>query len=1160
MASGFLALASRVALEPVAFRQLCAWRRRNVDTKQPALADKRANCYSIHNAVQSRPRFNPVGIKMIPEKLHKQVFGPQENPCELFDEHVKNCLEHLRQHDLLPALKPLSTSFDEHAAINQFNLENNNEETIPRSQVVQSKNSDDDIYDVDVDIPQLEGANIDQHFHNIGNDYSFRYKKLVEVLLENSRILQQMPRDWSDNSGWTRYEPKKDGTFLVDSVDRPLEKTFVFDVETCINEKPSNSPTLAVAVSDRAWYSWCSPKLSKIIQSGIEQNKQSNDMANDDPRLNLDLLIPLGSSQHECLVIGHNVGFDRSFIKDQYSFQQDKTRFFDTLSLHMCICGFTGLQRAVKMASKRKLKSNEPLDGIDMDKIRQGWLEQGSLNNLADVFKFHCRQEMCKDERDIFVKGTIHDVAREYQDMVNYCARDVKATFLVFETIYKQFNERFPHPITTAGMLEMSNMYLPVNIENWDRYIGEAQSTFDEAEQNLKKSLIELANQCCSMKEEEYSRDVWLWDLDWSVKTIIPSKTKMEKWNKDLTKARASPDYHETLEDKVQQLYDTKQFMRAKMPYLAGFPKWYRDLCLSPDSSQVLNGEKTWSAGPFLLSTQMRLTPKLMRLTWDGYPLHYHSKHGWGYLVPDDQFNPTYAFVPEGHPYEKFPYEQFLEMCKKLPRKHVIYEREQDDNDYVDDQIDEIRDSTQEVTKNLSNLLSKLSKAKTVAPKYRNEYCPDVEIPGALFFRLPHKNGPSNNVGNPLSKDFSKKVEDGSLTAIDDKITSAVLDCANALSYWKNNQTRIKGQMVVPVSGRDSYGAILPRVIVAGTVTRRAVEPTWLTASNQDQERIGSELKAMVQTPEGYSFVGADVDSQELWIASLYGDSYSYKIHGGTGLSFMTLRGTKTNKTDMHSKTASLIGISRKEAKILNYARIYGAGIKFVQRFLLQNDHRLSITEANEKARKIFKETKGTSVLMDKIKRRQWIGGTESATFNKLEEIASSKEPRTPILNCRISRALEPSSDEDKDFGTSRMNWVVQSSAVDFLHLILINMKWLFKKLDIEGRFSISIHDEVRYIVKHEDRYKAAYALQLTNLLVRAYFAYKLDMRDLPISVAFFTSVDIDTCLRKEVDLDCQSPSNKLGLLKGYAIPFGESLDIKQIISRMKDQNKLLNE
>lgn len=31
----------------------------------------------------------------------------------------------------------------------------------------------------------------------------------------------------------------------------------------------------------------------------------------------------------------------------------------------------------------------------------------------------------------------------------------------------------------------------------------------------------------------------------------------------------------------------------------------------------------------------MRCVPKLMRMTWDGYPLHYDEKHGWGYLVPN---------------------------------------------------------------------------------------------------------------------------------------------------------------------------------------------------------------------------------------------------------------------------------------------------------------------------------------------------------------------------------------------------------------------------------------------------------------------------------------------------------------------------------------------
>ena len=33
-------------------------------------------------------------------------------------------------------------------------------------------------------------------------------------------------------------------------------------------------------------------------------------------------------------------------------------------------------------------------------------------------------------------------------------------------------------------------------------------------------------------------------------------------------------------------------------------------------------------------------------------------------------------------------------------------------------------------------------------------------------------------------------------------------------------------------------------------------------------------------------------------------------------------------------------------------------------------------------------------------------------------------------------------------------------------------------------------------------------------------FAYKLGLNDLPQSVAFFSAVDIDRCLRKEVTMD----------------------------------------
>lgn len=48
------------------------------------------------------------------------------------------------------------------------------------------------------------------------------------------------------------------------------------------------------------------------------------------------------------------------------------------------------------------------------------------------------------------------------------------------------------------------------------------------------------------------------------------------------------------------------------------------------------------------------------------------------------------------------------------------------------------------------------------------------------------------------------------------------------------------------------YGAILPQVVTAGTITRRAVEPTWLTASN-----------ARVCVPSFPGFCSLSVRSQE---------------------------------------------------------------------------------------------------------------------------------------------------------------------------------------------------------------------------------------------------------------------------------------------------------
>ena len=129
-----------------------------------------------------------------------------------------------------------------------------------------------------------------------------------------------------------------------------------------------------------------------------------------------------------------------------------------------------------------------------------------------------------------------------------------------------------------------------------------------------------------------------------------------------------------------------------------------------------------------------------------------------------------------------------------------------------------------------------------------------------------------------------------------------------------------------------------------------------------------------------------------------------------------------------------------------------------------------------------------------------------------------------------------------------RINWVVQSSAVDYLHLLLSAMQWLFSELNIEGRFVISIHDEVRYLVKKEDAYKAAFALNLANLMVRAMFCSRLGMNSMPLNVAFFSGVDVDEVMRKEPGDHCVTPSNPSGLELGYGVPAGQCLTMEDLM------------
>ncbi|XP_039978863.1 DNA polymerase subunit gamma-1 [Xiphias gladius] len=1161
--------------------------------------------HSLQGEDSAGTRLNPLNIQMLSKNLHKQIFRGLEP--EYREEDVERSIRHLQKHQLWGKETPL-------------------------------------LPDVDLKLPKMYGRNIDEHFCILAQHQSLPYLEAANELQRAE--LPPMPEEWSWEVGWTRYGPNGERQ----KVDFPEESALVFDVEVCTTE--GQCPTLAVAVSPTNWYSWCSKRLI------AERYSWSN-------KLTLADLIPLETPINSSypprglwknrLIVGHNVSFDRSYIKEQYLLKGSKVRFMDTMSLHMAISGLTGFQRTLWMANKmgkrrglQEVKEHIKKAGQKREGPMIGswdWVNISSINNLADVHALYVGgPPLQKEARETFVKGSMMDVRNNFQELMQYCAMDVQATHQVFTEQLPLFMERCPHPVTLAGMLEMGVSYLPVN-QNWDRYLEDSQDVYEELQREMKKSLMALADDACQLlQDDRYKEDPWLWDLEWDVQEFKQKKvaaSKMKQSKKIVEKQVVTPladleeDPGPPSEEEmagpcpsrlaVEKLKETVSRLPKRRQHLPGHPGWYRKLC------EKMSEDDSWSPGASLISLQMRLTPKLMGLTWDGFPLHYTEKHGWGYLVPGRRDNINSQEENTGpvcpHRAIESVYREYCEQNSK-ERPEYMDSSPSDDLMLTDSavwaKVEELS-SLESLTDENGVRMMKNGERKNASqdPFYITEKSQcyyhhgngpynDVDIPGCWFFKLPHKDGNHNNVGSPFSKDFLAKMEDGTLRAGRGGTNATrALEINKMMSFWRNAHKRISSQMVLwlrkgelpqtvvrnkEFDGEGQYGAILPQVITAGTVTRRAVEPTWLTASNARRDRVGSELKAMVQVPPGYHLVGADVDSQELWIAAVLGEAHFSGMHGCTAFGWMTLQGKKSQGTDLHSRTADAVGISREHAKVFNYGRIYGAGQPFAERLLMQFNHRLSQTEAASKARQMYALTKGIrryslseegewlvselgievereenggislqelrriSRLASKCSRRkrwdivsqrQWAGGTESDMFNKLENIAHSAKPATPVLGCRISRALEPKAVKD-EFITSRVNWVVQSSAVDYLHLMLVAMKWLFEEHNINGRFCISIHDEVRYLVCSEDRYRAALALQITNLLTRSAFAHALGMQDLPQSVAFFSAVDIDKCLRKEVTMDCVTPSNPTGLERRYGLPPGEALDIYQIINITK--------
>lgn len=136
--------------------------------------------------------------------------------------------------------------------------------------------------------------------------------------------------------------------------------------------------------------------------------------------------------------------------------------------------------------------------------------------------------------------------------------------------------------------------------------------------------------------------------------------------------------------------------------------------------------------------------------------------------------------------------------------------------------------------------------------------------------------------------------------------------------------------------------------------------PTWTRRSCGSQPcwEMPTLLACMVSRGQGWAKAVAALLAACSRAAFLK-PVFPHRPTGCTAFGWMTLQGRKSRGTDLHSKTAATVGISREHAKIFNYGRIYGAGQPFAERLLMQFNHRLTRQEAAEKAQQMYAVTKG---------------------------------------------------------------------------------------------------------------------------------------------------------------------------------------------------------
>lgn len=490
------------------------------------------------------------------------------------------------------------------------------------------------------DLPPLEGPSIRDHFHSLGSQTAEPYLSMAHDFAKAE--LPPKPTTWElTRPGWTKY--RSGGG--MEAVDDLGEETMVsFDVETLYKLSPY--PVMATAVTPNGWFSWLSPAIFQLppAEPPSAQLPWETITPSHYPRD----LIPLFPPESDIprLVIGHNVGYDRARVLEEYDLTRTSTRWLDTLSFHVATRGITSVQRPawLKHRKQKKEKLDQEAETIEylreeaeskgdlellesladsaseVEAMQKRWEDVTAMNSLAEVASLHCGYPVDKSIRNRFADESITHASQlqpELHDLLTYCGSDVKITHDVYNKVLPLYIDSCPHPASFAGILAMGSSFLPVN-ESWQEYLEAAETKYREMDQNVKAALRVLAEKV--RKAGRQAGNAWSEQLDWTAKNA--------RWADGFDPSNPDAVLSSTPGAGASALVEKEPAESiAPQSYSAtGHPAW-----LSP----ILENHAV-----LLSNRSMRsLAPLLLRLTFKSHPVTFLAEHWWCFCVPHAQIS-----------------------------------------------------------------------------------------------------------------------------------------------------------------------------------------------------------------------------------------------------------------------------------------------------------------------------------------------------------------------------------------------------------------------------------------------------------------------------------------------------------------------------------------